>query len=379
MKLPALVCCLALLATGCGQRTEGYSGTIESRRVTVSAEVAGRLASIAVARGQHVDTGAELGRIDCAIPDAQLAQAEANLAQAAQRLSLLEAGPRAEELEAARQQREVARQQLEAARSGATSEQLRQLQAARDGLLSRQSLARQNAERASRLATEGAGPTAASDAAATELAVLTAELARIDAQLAEARRGARAEDERALQARAAAADQQVRILESGARSQEVAAAQAARDAATAARDLARTQVARCTLTAPTPGTVDIIDYEVGELVPLGGPVVALGADGPRRIRTYAAQRVTAGLAVGDLVTATLDARIDTEGSSTATRQLTARVLRVYDEAELSSGNLQTPDDRDLLVFRVDLEVTDDAGLVLHPGMTLVVDFATKRR
>jgi multidrug resistance efflux pump len=371
--LCALLGLLALTAGACGDEHLAISGTVEARRVTVSAEMPGRITALAVEQGQAVRTGDLLVTLDCGAPEAQLAQAEAQAAAARAQVALLREGARSEDLAAARAALEIAEQQLAAARRGATRHQRDQLEAALSGVDARLEAARSALARTEELSATGTRPGAELDAARAEVEFLEAEQTRIQAQLDEARGGARREDRAVLEQRVEQARQQVALLEAGARPNELAVAEAQQHASEALVTLARVQAERCRVTAPVDGVVDIVDYDLGETVALGAPLVAIARSGPLRIRTYVPQTRLANLAVGDALNLVADGHPD--------HPLVARVERVYDEAELTAGNVQTPEDRMLLVYRVDLAVDPDesaaqpsGAFALRPGMTVVVDF-----
>ncbi len=92
------------------------SGLIEADEVTVAAEIGGRVQSLAVDEGQAVRAGQVLVRLDPALLEAQLAQAQAAVQAADANLALLTAGARAEEIAAA----QAAVAQAQAAREGAS-------------------------------------------------------------------------------------------------------------------------------------------------------------------------------------------------------------------------------------------------------------------
>jgi len=166
-----------------------------------------------------------------------------------------------------------------------------------------------------------------------------------------------------LQARVDQAEAQLAALRAGSRPEERALADRQVAVAESAVSLAAIAVERCTVRSPVSGTVDIVDYEVGEFVGAGRPMVAISRDGPPRIRTFASQTWIANLQLGDA----LDVRID--GSDTV---LVGRVAVVHEVPSFTAGNVQTPNDRVLLVYRLDLDVEPVEGVVLRPGMTVTV-------
>jgi HlyD family secretion protein len=91
------------------------SGTIEAEQVLITAEVAGRIKTLAAEEGAAVREGDLLAQLDTALPEAQLEQARAAVAVAEANLALLQAGSRAEDIAIAEAQVAQAR----AARDGA--------------------------------------------------------------------------------------------------------------------------------------------------------------------------------------------------------------------------------------------------------------------
>jgi HlyD family secretion protein len=100
-------------------------------------------------------------------------------------------------------------------------------------------------------------------------------------------------------------------------------------------------------------------------VPAGAPVLAIARAGPLRARVYAPQAALGALAPGDEVALYVDGFPE--------RAVPARVERIWDEAEFTASNVQTPEDRMLLLFRVDLEVEPRDDPPLRPGTNVVVE------
>ncbi len=76
---------------------------IPEQMVVLSSQVPGQIAALDVEEGQTVETDAEVVQLDTRIADAELAKAQAALDQSRANLSLLERGPRPEEVDAARE------------------------------------------------------------------------------------------------------------------------------------------------------------------------------------------------------------------------------------------------------------------------------------
>lgn len=91
------------------------SGFIEGEEIAIAAEVAGRIEAINVEEGDRVTKGQELVRLDRAMLDAQIAQAQAAVSTAQAQLAQVKAGARAEDV----RQAEATLKQAIAARDGA--------------------------------------------------------------------------------------------------------------------------------------------------------------------------------------------------------------------------------------------------------------------
>lgn len=342
------------------------SGTVEARRVTVSAESAARLVAIHVHEGQKVEAGELLVELDCALPRAQRAESEARVREAEAQLALLRAGSRAQEIAAAEAEVRIARAALELARAGARAEDIAQLEASIAALDARIRIAELSAQRFDKVVTTGAGAQQSADRAHAELDQANAERRRVEAELAEARAGARAEEIVELEQQVERAAQKLSLLQEGARVEEIAAAEAALQSARAALASAQELERRCTAVAPMAGTVEVVDFEPGELVVVGTPLLAIAREGILRVRTYAPQHVIGALHVNDKLPVIVDGAPD--------KPLEGRVERIWDEPEFTAGNVQTPEDRMLLVYRVDLEIAPSENPPLRPGSNVVVDF-----
>lgn len=90
-------------------------GTIEATELSVVTELGGQLKEVLVAKGDQVEKGAVLARLDTVLLDAQIRQAQARVRATEAALALVRAGPRPEEV----QQVEAAVEQARAAAAAA--------------------------------------------------------------------------------------------------------------------------------------------------------------------------------------------------------------------------------------------------------------------
>ncbi len=370
------ICCAPLLALStiaaglgaCAPDSRGVSGVVEVDRTFVNAQVSGTLTAVSVREGDEVAGGDVIATVDCDAARLHLEAANAAVRQAAARLAMLEAGATDEEVEAARAQAQIAAAQLTMGRRGASPTELEQLDAAIAAVDAKRKLAAQSVARVVELTQGGVGTPAQLDAARAELAALEAELQRLRAQRTQARTGARVEERAILEEQLNQARARLKQVEKGARTEELAMASAAVDGARAQFELAQTHVDHCEIRTPVAGRVDVVNFRPGELVAVGAPIASIVDASAFRFRAFARQEQLGRLDVGSRASVRID------GYPTA--PLPARVTRIFDTPEFTAGNVQTSDDRMLLVFRVDLDLEPRAEVPLRPGMTGIVDFST---
>jgi HlyD family secretion protein len=302
----ALAAALATGGCGNGWRTPDGSGTIEATEVRVAAEVPGRLLEVRAEEGSAVVQGDTLALIDATDYKLKLDAARAALSGARARLDLVIAGARDEN--------------IEQARSG-----VREAQAAA-------SLADTSYARTRRLFDAG-----------------SATRQRLDE--------AYAARERAMAA-LTVADESLAILLRGNREQEVRMAQAQFDQAQAQAALAERALRNCVVESPAVGTVTTKVAEPGETVGTGSPVAIVSRLDRVWLSVYVAEPMLAELALGDTAYVTVDGSSDVYSGS---------VVFISPEAEFTPRDVQTPDQRAKLVYRVKIEL-DNAEGIFKPGM-----------
>jgi HlyD family secretion protein len=292
------------------------SGTVEATEAELGFLVPGRVATVLVAEGDHVQTGDELALLDTRELDAQLAAARADVEAASAALAEMEAGARPQEISAAEAAARAARRRQEEAEANAG----RAVTLFEAGAISRQDLDRAQAEREAALA--------GADQASEALAML--------------REGPRREALRVGRARV----EQARA--------RMAAAEAARSHAVIA--------------APFDGTVSVRHREPGEAVSPGAPVLTLLDLSDRWVRIYVREDRIGTVRLGGrarIVSDTYPDRV-TEGE----------VVFIGSEAEFTPRNVQTAEDRTRLVYPVRVRIQGDPELTLKPGLPADVTLAS---
>jgi HlyD family secretion protein len=306
---------LAALAVACRQAStvpEGFQGTIEYDERLIGFEEPGRVATVAVHRGQVVRPGDVLATLDDALARATRDARQAELSAAKAELALLKAGTRREDVAAA-------------------AEDLR-------GAAVTEDLARKSAERARHLLAQGAVP--------------SAEVDRADADLDQA-----AARRRSLESRLAA-------LRRGSRPEEIARAEATVEQETSALALEQERLARFALRGPAAGSILDVTVKVGEIAAVGSPAVTL-ADTEH---PYADVFVPEGRLAGVQVGTTAQARVDASAES-----FRGVVEYVSPDTEFTPKFLFSDRERPNLVIRVRVRI-DDPAHRLHSGVPTFVRF-----
>jgi len=303
----------------------GGSATIEGVETIIGARVFGRVSEVLVREGDRVSRGQTVARIDCTDNDAALALAEARLTSAEAQVQVLEA-----QLSSAADSLAVARASAAAIRAQTNVLAVEQESSARDRA------------RAQQLVTTGAAP--------------RVELEKTDLRL----RGVE-EQLKVAVAHGAAADFGSRASASNARvaAANVGVARAQVDVAKADVERARIAVDECTLVAPSDGVVTGRLVEPGEVVGAGSRVLVTIAVDPARVTFFLPNAELARAKVGASATVRVDAYPG--------RVFRGVVRRVAQEAEFTPRNVQTREDRDRLVYAVEVEVQNADG-ALRAGM-----------
>jgi HlyD family secretion protein len=283
------------------------TGTLEARETDVAALAAGRLVEVRVREGDAVqigDTIAHLARRELA---GELAAAQARVGAARARLAQLEAGSRREDIA-------IARAELAGAEADIVQaeRELRRLHA----LAERELTAPEQRERA-------------------ETAL-----------------------QRAHSARDAARETLLR-LQRGTRPEEIAAARAELELAEAQWAQARAVAEELVLLSPARGVVALRNFEPGEVVAAGAPVVTLLDPDDLWIRVYVGHRVLVRLQLGQ--------EAEVHADADPGRPVPARIVEIAPRAEFTPRVALTEREREDLVFAVRLAVSDTTGR-LKPGM-----------
>jgi HlyD family secretion protein len=282
------------------------SGHIEATEVHLAAKVGGRLLEAPFEEGDTVREGAVVARLDTVDAEHRLAQARAQAGAADAQLRLLLAGTRAEDLRRAEDRLAQAQAELDAAD--------------------------RDLARLAGLAERGTATEKARDDAETRQEI--------------AERGV------------AAARAELDKLISGPRSQEIEAARAQRAAAEAQVAAVQQNITDATVTAPRDGVLIERVAEPGEVLASGMPIAVLVDLARPWLDVWVGEPSLASIRLGEPVEVRVDGH---EGA------LEGTVAYISDIAEFTPKNVQTPEERSKLVFRVKIGLDNRDGL-FKPGM-----------
>jgi HlyD family secretion protein len=307
----------------------GGTGTVEGTEINITARIPARIASILVREGDAVKTGQLLVELDCAEPEAALAQAKAQVSAADANV-------------------EAALAQVRAAGGSATAAERAVLVAAAEKLAAAADQARvaRETERVKALHESGSISSSQLDQMqSTEVgASQRVEVIKANQEAAKARVGVAYQGQKAA----------------------LAQTEAAREAVVAAQAAvlrAQTTVNECKLSAPRDAVVQIRAYEPGEVVLPGANLLTLVYLGEVRATFYLPNAEIGAAAPKKRVTVVADAYPGERFSGT--------IRHVSAKAEFTPRNVQTREDRDRLVYGVEVTVPNPDGK-LRPGMPVEV-------
>jgi HlyD family secretion protein len=291
---------------GSGNGTIHASGHIEATEVRLAAKLGGRLLELPFQEGDAVAAGAVVARFDTVDAQHELDRARADLDATDATLRLLLAGTRIEDVHQA--EAELARAQADL------------------------DSAERDLARLEGLAERGTATVKARDDARTR----------------------RDMAQRAVAATRAVLDK----LIAGPRAQEIEAARARRAGAEATVAAINQRIADMTVLAPRAGVITERTAEPGEVLPAGAPLSVLTALAEPWLTVYVDEPSLSRVRIGESVSVRVDGRA---GS------LTGRVSYVSPVAEFTPKNVQTPEERAKLVFKVKIALDNRDG-VFKPGM-----------
>ena len=288
-------------------------GYVEGEYVMLAPIEVAQVKELAVRRGDRVETGTVIARLEDADATIAVAQAQAALAQARAQLADLRLGKRPQEVAVLEATVRSARAQVaEAAR----------------GLV-----------RVSDLFGRGIATQAQLDEASTASEVAEAALGQAEANLAVAGLAARPE--------------------------AIKAAEGQTGQAEAALDTARWRLTQRVIAAPSPGRVSDVIRNPGDIAGPSAPVVSMLPDGAVKLKVYLPEPAFHAVKVGDRLAVRCDGCPD---------GLTARISYVSPDPEFTPPVIYSLETRQKLVYLVEARPEDGAAR-LQPGQIVDVERA----
>jgi HlyD family secretion protein len=289
-------------------------GNVDIRDVNLAFRVAGRVQRVLVDEGDKVQPGQLLAQLDPTPNEREVAEDEASVAALGARLALLRAGYRKEDVA----QAQALVQEREATLVNAQALLDRELRLADTGASTREHLEQAQAAR-----DEAAARLASSQHAYSE-------------------------------------------SKTGYRREEIAEAAANWERAKASLAQARLRLDDTRLTAPSAGVVLTRAVEPGAMVATSTTVLSISLVQPVWVRAYVKET--------DLAAARPGTTVQVHADSLPGRTFSGQVGFVSPAAEFTPKNVETPDLRTDLVYRLRIIVDDPKG-ELRQGMPVTVDFA----
>ena len=312
MKKWILSALLVIFLVSCTDKQEGhYLGYIDGKYLYLSSSVGGVLIDRLVSRGDHVKQGQKLYILDPNPQQRQLLQAQAQLEQSRQTLANLMHGQRETILE------EIIAQQ-------------RQAQA--DFVLAAQELKRYR-----KLYKDGAVGKSELDQRIATYDATKEKVKELDANLAEAKLGARKHLILAQEANVEAAHAKIKELS--------------------------WELSQKTMYANKSGMVFNTFYRPGEYVAAGQSVLAVLPPENIRLKFFVPETVVSRLKVGEQVSFTCDS-CQATGSAT--------IYYISPQAEYTPPVIYSRDTRQKLVYRIEADMPASEAIQYHPGQPIEV-------
>lgn len=151
----------------------------------------------------------------------------------------------------------------------------------------------------------------------------------------------------------------------GSRGDQIAAIEANMRAVEAALTRSQWDLAQKRQTAPAAGVVFDTLYRTGEWVAAGRPAVVLLPPGNIKVRAFVPQPLLASIRQGDRVQVTVDGKA---------APLTGTVRFISPQAEYTPPVIYSRENRQKLVYMVEIGFEGAAALQLHPGQPVDVRF-----
>jgi HlyD family secretion protein len=301
-----IILSVLLCVAACTPDGDKFNGYVEGEFLRIGPTSAGMLATLSVERGQKVEAGQELFKLDLTRLEADRLAAEAELTRATATWTNLTKGARPSEVDVILKQRAAAQADLVNAE--------------------------QQWKRIRPLADVGAVSKAEGDQAEAAYKAARAHVAELSAQ--------------------------VKTANLGAREDEIVAAQAAADAAEQKLKQIAKLLEEATPKAPVAGQIEDTYFRPGEFVNAGAPVVSLLPPENVKIRFFVKQEKLPQIQLGQVVQFNCDG---------CTAPVAGKITFIATQAEYTPPVIYSVGSREKLVFMVEAK-PDTFDPQLRPGL-----------
>ena len=345
-------------------------GNIELTQVDMAFKIAGKLSSLAVGEGDAVTQGMVVARLDTLQLESQRSRDQAALAVAESLIPQLQTSIErqktilAAETDLRRAQIAQAEARLQELLAGSRSQEIQQAKALVDEARSQHQQAQQDWERAQTLYRNDDISTAQYDLARTRFTSTAAALQKAEEQLALVQEGPRKEQIEAARAQVAQAQANLQLtdasrLELKRLEQELVTRRAQSEQARAQVSVVDAQLADAVSISPINGVVLVKSAEAGEVLAAGTTYLTVGETDRPWLRAYINEQDLGRVKLG------APARVTTD--SFPGKIYPGRIVFISSEAEFTPKQIQTPEERVKLVYRIKIEV-ENPGYELKLNM-----------
>jgi len=325
------------------------SGFIEADEIRLGSRVGGRVAKVLIEEGQQVQPGDLLVELEPFDLMQRQAEAEALWNQRMAVHEKLVAGYREEEIAQAEARLDSSKANLLMLKNGPRQQEIEAAKAEVDLAKAEQELAQEVYDRTAGLVKQGASTQEALDRATKERAAAAERVKARQEQLDLLLQGTRDEEIAMADARMREQEQATLLMKNGYRDQQIAEAYSAMKAAESALAAIDQQLEELKVHAPSTGTIEAVDLQVGDLVSANAPVVSMIDTQSLWVRAYVPEDQL-DINLGQQVPITVD--------SYPNETFTGEITFIARQAEFTPGNVQTPEERSKQVFRIKVTLVE---------------------
>lgn len=355
------------------------SGNLEVVEINMAFKTPGRVVELNAKEGDTVTQGQVLARLETQSLELQKTRDEAGVTAAQSALAQLRIDTdrtrESWEREMSMRRAEIAQAeaQVRDLEAGSRTQEVAQAQAALDDVRAQLEQARADGDRAQKLFAKEDISRAQYDQTQTRMKSLAAAVQSAEQRLALVKEGPRKESIELARAQLNRSRAAMQVTEANRReldrkAQEQTLRQAEIDRARAQAGLAATQLDDSAMRAPSAGVVLSRPVELGEIVGAGVTVLTIGDLARPTLRAYVTETQLGRVKLGQKVKLITD--------SLPGRTFEGTITFIASEAEFTPKQIQTPEERVKLVYRIKIEVPNADG-ALKNNMPMDAEIATQ--